>query len=90
MLTEPITKANGMMTSNTAMELNLGRMERVTKAHTKMERKRDKEDLPLLMEVTTKVYSIRTRFLATETTTGQTESLTLVTGPKTKWTVKAS
>ena len=65
-------------------------MERVTKAHTKMERKKDKEDLLLLTEVTTKAYSIRTRSLATETTTGQTESLTLVTGPKTKWTVKAS
>ena len=79
-----------MTISNTATELNLGQMARVTKAHTKMERRRDKEGLPSLTEVTTKVYSIRTRSLATETTTGQMESPTLATGPKTKWTVKES
>ena len=90
MRTELITKESGTMISNTVTVSNLGRMERVMKALTKMARKRDKADLPSLMEATTKAYSTKTRFLATETTTGQMESLILVTGPKTKWTVKAS
>ena len=80
-------KANGKMTSSTDKVSNRGQMAPGTKEHTRTARRRDKEDLPLLMEASIRVNFTKTKSLDTETTTGQTANHMLAAGPKTKWTV---
>ena len=73
------------MISNTVMALSHGQTVPDTKASTKMERKKDKVDSPLLMAATTKVSFRRMKFPALEIITGQMVNHMQATGAKTKW-----
>ena len=79
-------KANGLMINSMGMELNLGPMVLDTKVIMKMERKKDKAGLHSPTAATTKDSSRRTRYLVSETTTGQMANLMQATGVRTKWT----
>ena len=78
-------RVSGRMISNTVMALSHGQTVPDTKASTKMERKKDKVGLPLLMAATTKVSFRRMKFPALEIITGQMANHMQATGAKTKW-----
>ena len=85
MQTELITKASGLMINSMGTELNLGQMVLDTKVIMKTGRKKDKADLHLPTAATTKDSSKRTRYLASETTTGLMANHMQATGARTKW-----
>lgn len=71
MLTEPTTMEIGSTINNMVSEWNLGLMVLNMRETISMERKREKENLHLLMEVITKENLNKTRYADTESTTGQ-------------------
>ena len=85
MQTGPIMKVSGMTINSMDMVSNLGRMEHDTMEYTLRARKKEKEDLHLLMAATTKENSRPMKSVVLVTTTGQTVSSTKDNGQKTKW-----
>ena len=71
MLTEPTIMEIGSMINNMVSEWNPGLMVLNMRETISMERKREKENLHLLMEVITKENLNKTRYVDTESTTGQ-------------------
>ena len=71
MPTEPTIMEIGSMINNMVSEWNPGLMVLNMRETISMERKREKENLHLLMEVITKVNLNKTRYADTESTTGQ-------------------
>ena len=84
-LMEHTTKESGSMINSMVEELSLGLTVLDMRDFTRMERRKDREDLHLQMEATMRDNSGRMRSVALETTTGQMVSHMLEIGRKTKW-----